>query len=69
MFFTTMTDNKLKVTKYIMTQYATPASVPDKTTFTPKMENFKTSLMYEGLALKSDSDNRSIEELKRDYAR
>jgi hypothetical protein len=37
-----------------------------KAKFTPKMENFRTSLMYEGLTLKN---NQSIAALKRKYAR
>lgn len=37
--------------------------------FTPNMENFKTSLKYEGLTLKNEKKNKSIQELKRQYAR
>ena len=43
-------------------------STASKEKFTPKMENFKTSLMYEGLSLKRDR-KQSIAELKRKYAR
>lgn len=40
-----------------------------KAKFTPKMENFRTSLMYEGLTLKNIGENQSIAALKRKYAR
>ena len=40
-----------------------------KLKFTPKMENFKVSLSYEGLSLKTSSEGKSIAELKRKYAR
>lgn len=41
----------------------------NKTKFTPNMENFKVSLSYEGLSLKKSSEGKSIDELKRKYAR
>ncbi len=44
-------------------------STPRKTKFTPNVENFKTSLSYEGLTLKEKSKTQSIAELKRKYAR
>jgi hypothetical protein len=40
-----------------------------KLKFTPKMDNFKVSLSYEGLSLKKSSEGKSIAELKRKYAR
>lgn len=40
-----------------------------KTKFTPNMDNFKVSLSYEGLSLKKSSENKSIADLKRKYAR
>ena len=40
-----------------------------KTRFTPNLENFKTSLSYEGLVFKEKSKTHSIAELKRKYAR
>lgn len=40
-----------------------------KTKFTPNMDNFKVSLSYEGLSLKKSSEGKSIDELKRKYAR
>ena len=45
------------------------AQVKTTTNFVPKMENFKTSLMYEGLKLKSSVDGQTIASLKRKYAR
>jgi hypothetical protein len=46
---------------------ATPTRT--KKTFAPKPENFKVSLKYEGMSLKEESENRTIAELKRKYAR
>ena len=40
-----------------------------KAKFTPNMDNFKVSLSYEGLSLKKSSEGKSIDELKRKYAR
>lgn len=40
-----------------------------KAKFTPKMDNFKVSLSYEGLSLKKGSEGKSIADLKRKYAR
>ena len=37
--------------------------------FKPKMDNFETSLNYEGLTYKKSSKSTSIQELKRKYAR
>ena len=37
--------------------------------FVPKLENFKTSLMYEGLKLKHPIEGQTIASLKRKYAR
>ena len=40
-----------------------------KVKFTPRMDNFKVSLSYEGLSLKKSSEGKSIADLKRKYAR
>ena len=37
--------------------------------FVPKMENFETSLMYEGLSVKKENKQKSIAELRQKYAR
>lgn len=37
--------------------------------FTPNMENFRVSLSYEGLELKKSNKGKTIEDLKRKYAR
>ncbi len=43
---------------------------PDKQErFVPNIENFKTSLGYEGLKMKESSEKQSIASLKRKYAR
>lgn len=43
---------------------------PDKQErFVPNIENFKTSLGYEGLKMKVASEKQSIASLKRKYAR
>ncbi|QSX34172.1 hypothetical protein JYB87_02685 [Shewanella avicenniae] len=52
-----------------MTSTAMARKAENKPKFKPKMENYKTSLGYEGLALKNTDENLSIEELKRKYAR
>jgi len=44
-------------------------STHKKPRFTSKMENFKTSLMCEGLSLKEEKQNQYIEQLKQKYAR
>ncbi|MDF2176875.1 hypothetical protein P2G88_01240 [Aliiglaciecola sp. CAU 1673] len=41
----------------------------DGAKFIPKMENYETSLAYEGMALKQEDRNKSIAELRRKYAR
>ena len=45
------------------------AQVKKKGSFVPKMDNFKTSLMYEGLKLKDSVDGQTVASLKRKYAR
>lgn len=40
-----------------------------KSRFVPNIENFKTSLMYEGIKLKSSVEGQTVESLKRKYAR
>ncbi|SJZ80437.1 Uncharacterised protein [Vibrio cincinnatiensis] len=52
-----------------MIKTTTSSAIPNRPAFTPKMDNFKVSLSYEGLSLKPGCEQRSIEELKRDYAR
>ncbi|WP_417760816.1 hypothetical protein [Shewanella sp.] len=52
-----------------MTASATAKSPQPKPKFMPNMENCKTSLMYEGLALNKADENLTIEELKRKYAK
>jgi hypothetical protein len=43
---------------------------PDKEArFIPNLQNFRTSLAYEGLELKKNAENKSIADLKRKYAR
>ena len=37
--------------------------------FVPKVENFETSLKYEGLGIKKENKNKSIRELQQKYAR
>ena len=52
-----------------MTTTASKTGNQNKNTFTPNMENFRVSLSYEGLSLKKRKVRKSIEELKRQYAR
>lgn len=52
-----------------MTNSVSTNSLKNKARFTPNMDNFKTSLMYEGLILKKSSESKTIEDLKRKYAR
>ncbi|WP_016958479.1 hypothetical protein [Enterovibrio norvegicus] len=52
-----------------MTKTCSKAPSENQTQFKPKIENFKTSLAYEGLSLNKTNKNRSIEELKQAYAR
>lgn len=37
--------------------------------FTPNIKNYRTSLAYEGLALKKSSESKTIADLKRQYSR
>lgn len=37
--------------------------------FTPNIQNYRTSLGYEGIELKKNSEQKSIADLKRKYAR
>ena len=53
----------------VMAPTITTSSNNQKSKFTPKMENFKVSLSYEGLSLKKDGEGKSLDELKRKYAR
>ncbi|RVU37039.1 hypothetical protein EOE67_12065 [Rheinheimera riviphila] len=43
-------------------------SLNDEPRFTPNMDNYRTSLAYEGLALKKNTEPKSIADLKRKYA-
>lgn len=52
-----------------MTNSVATNSSKRKACFTPKMDNFKTSLKYEGLVLKKSSEGQTIADLKRKYAR
>ena len=52
-----------------MTTTASKTANQNKKTFTPNMENFRVSLSYEGLLLKSRKAPKSVEELKRQHAR
>ena len=52
-----------------MTTKTFKTSNQQKTKFMPDMNNFKVSLSYEGLTLKTNSEGKSIAELKRKYAR
>ncbi|WP_162836469.1 hypothetical protein [Arsukibacterium ikkense] len=37
--------------------------------FMPKKQNYETSLQYEGMALKKEDANKTIEQLHKKYAR
>ena len=52
-----------------MTTKTAKTSNQQKTKCMPDMDNFKVSLSYEGLTLKTNSEGKSIAELKRKYAR
>ncbi|MBE0472128.1 MAG: hypothetical protein IBX55_21800 [Methyloprofundus sp.] len=52
-----------------MSNTAPKVTGESKAKFTPDMENYKVSLSYEGLSLKSRSQSKSIADLKRQYAR
>ena len=39
------------------------------TKYQPKLDNYLTSLLYEGIALKKNHKPKSIDELKRQYAK
>ena len=43
--------------------------IKQEISFVPNIENFKTSLMYEGIKLKSSVEGQTVESLKRKYAR
>lgn len=45
------------------------SSTQRKSKFTPNLENFKTSLSYEGLSLKQKAKAQTIADLKRKYER
>jgi len=51
-----------------MSKKASKTTDERKAKFPPNMENYKVSLSYEGLSLKN-SEHKSIEDLKRQYAR
>jgi len=48
---------------------ATAKSSNKQPLFIPNMHNYRMSLAYEGLALKKNSEHKSIADLKRKYAR
>lgn len=52
-----------------MTKKLPPKQSESKAQFMPNMENFRTSLSYEGMVLKADWTSQGIEVLKRKYAR
>jgi hypothetical protein len=52
-----------------MSNPSSDSTAQKKKTFSPKPENYKVSLKYEGMSLKEECENRSIAELKRKYAR
>ena len=52
-----------------MTTKTAKTSNQQKTKFMPDMDNFKVSLSYEGLTLKTNSEGKSIAALNREYAR
>ena len=37
--------------------------------FMPKQQNYQTSLQYEGMVLKKENTDKTIEQLRRKYAR
>lgn len=37
--------------------------------FMPKTQNYETSLLYEGIVLKKENSAKTIEQLRRKYAR
>jgi|GEM_PF-674536 len=43
-------------------------SLNNEPRFTPNMDNYRTSLAYEGLALKKNTEPKSIADLKRHYS-
>lgn len=45
-------------------------SVKEKSVkFMPKTQNYQTSLQYEGMQLKKENTDKTIEQLRRKYAR
>ena len=52
-----------------MTKQATSTKPKKQGRFVPDMDNFKTSLAYEGMTLKQGWEPKNITELKRKYAR
>ena len=44
-------------------------SLDHEARFIPNMDNYRISLAYEGLELKKNSEQKSIADLKRKYAR
>jgi hypothetical protein len=44
-------------------------SLDHEARFTPNLDNYRTSLAYEGLELKKNTEHKSIADLKRQYAR
>lgn len=52
-----------------MSNPSSDSTAQKKKIFSPKPENYKVSLKYEGMLLKEANEHRSIVELKRKYAR
>ena len=52
-----------------MSNPSSDSTAQKKKIFSPKPENYKVSLKYEGMLLKEENEHRSIAELKRKYAR
>lgn len=47
-----------------------PYAVKEKPVkFMPKQQNYQTSLQYEGMRLKQENKGKTIEQLRRKYAR
>lgn len=44
-------------------------SLSNEARFMPNLDNYRTSLAYEGLELKKNADQNNIADLKRKYAR
>ncbi len=52
-----------------MTKKETSSKSKRQARFVPDMDNFRTSLAYEGMTLKQGWESKGLAELKRKYAR